>query len=345
MIIAWCVMSAKGEFADYSFFRFLFYGLLNPVVMAIIGAIAAAIIVVIYRTVIVAIEQIVDGLVWGIAILCCIGSVAFMIFKWHSMSVQGEIANYPFLGFLLFSILNPLIVIIIGVFVLGIIFILLPETVKKNISKIDVNRLEEERKAETRKRDLDRYNAELQEYKRNVDKEQKRLDKTVQINRLLENELSALRGQYDHARWILHELYSLNILYPKYRNFIMVSSMYEYFCARRCTSLEGHEGAYNILETEIRLDRIINKLDDVIRHLEDVQDNQHMLYSTIQDGNRTISNLLRSTSNLENSIGKLEAQGSELNSRIADLQSTSALNLYFNELNSIELAYRRQWGI
>lgn len=60
-------------------------------------------------------------------------------------------------------------------------------------------------------------------------------------------------------------------------------SLYEYICAGRCSTLEGHEGAYNLYETEMRLDQIITRLDKVIANLGAIRENQFMLFSAIQD--------------------------------------------------------------
>mgnify|MGYP001864484039 FL=1 len=81
-------------------------------------------------------------------------------------------------------------------------------------------------------------------------------------------------------------IYDKNIIFPKYRRLPLVCSLYEYFCSGRCSTLEGHEGAYNILEMEIRLDRIITQMDMVITRLESIRDGQYVLYSAIQDSNR-----------------------------------------------------------
>ncbi len=47
-------------------------------------------------------------------------------------------------------------------------------------------------------------------------------------------------------------------------------------CQGRCVAFEGHEGAYNIYENEIRLNVVIQKLDDVIQKLDQIQDNQYI---------------------------------------------------------------------
>ena len=88
----------------------------------------------------------------------------------------------------------------------------------------------------------------------------------------------------------------------------MVSSIYEYLCAGRCTTLEGHEGAYNILELEIRLDRIITQLDRVIENLEAIRANQYTLYSCLKESNRKMDMLLREENRIAASMQHLGIQ-------------------------------------
>ena len=77
----------------------------------------------------------------------------------------------------------------------------------------------------------------------------------------------------------------------------------------RCTTLEGYEGAYNIYENEIRMNMILTKLDDIINRLDVIAQNQRMLYSEINEGNRisqAIANSLSVTAqkleNIENNM-------------------------------------------
>ena len=86
-------------------------------------------------------------------------------------------------------------------------------------------------------------------------------------------------------------MYSLDVIFPKYRNIIAVSSFYEYLLSGRCDKLEGAEGAYNIFESELRMNLIINKIDDVIKHLEKIEQHQYMLYSAIQENNKQVNQL------------------------------------------------------
>ncbi|HIW25717.1 MAG TPA: hypothetical protein H9688_06470 [Firmicutes bacterium] len=93
-------------------------------------------------------------------------------------------------------------------------------------------------------------------------------------------------------------IYDKNIIFPKYRRLSLVCSLYEYFCSGRCSTLEGHEGAYNILEMEIRLDRIITQMDMVITRLESIRDGQYVLYSAIQDSNRKYGEIVNAANGI-----------------------------------------------
>ena len=97
--------------------------------------------------------------------------------------------------------------------------------------------------------------------------------------------------QYNRTSNILSQLYEVNangeyLLFPKYRNMVAIVMFLEYLESRRCSTLTGHEGAYNIYENEIRLNRIITQLNDVINRLDEIKDNQYYLYDLISDANR-----------------------------------------------------------
>ncbi len=130
----------------------------------------------------------------------------------------------------------------------------------------------------------------------------------------------------------------------------MVASLYEYFLSGRCDSLEGANGGYNLLEMEIRMDRIIVQLDKVIAKLGSIQANQWSLYAAIQDGNRQIQTLTESVNRVAGNISALDSNISNLgrsisngidrqNSRLSAIQKSSELTAYYAERNQKELEY------
>ncbi len=167
------------------------------------------------------------------------------------------------------------------------------------------NKIEEEKARELSRKEIEQYESDMCTYRRNMEVEEAR----VKAEQCQKDKLSAmlydLRQQCIETRNILRYYYSQNILFSKYQNFVAVCSLYEYLESDRCTSLGGYEGAYNIFETELRLDRICAKLDVVLEHLSDIKDNQIVLYDAIQDGNRATQNLYNETIRQSQLLGEV----------------------------------------
>ena len=75
--------------------------------------------------------------------------------------------------------------------------------------------------------------------------------------------------------------------------------LYEYISSGRCSQLEGHEGAYNLYEQEIRMNLILSKLDDVLAHLDRIEGNQYELARAIRDGNAKANQIDQSIQTVE----------------------------------------------
>ena len=101
---------------------------------------------------------------------------------------------------------------------------------------------------------------------------------------------------------VLNTYYDKGIIFPTYRNLVAVSSFYEYLSSGRCTNLEGHEGAYNLFENELRLNIILVKLDDIIERLDDIRSNQYALYAAISKSNKSINHLRQSLLNMQDNM-------------------------------------------
>lgn len=121
-------------------------------------------------------------------------------------------------------------------------------------------------------------------------------DKRVASENEVKARLIALRNelnkQYDKTQATLEQYYNVGVLYQKYHTMNAVCSIYEYFMSGRCTELTGHEGAYNLYESELRSNLIISKLDDILVNLESIKSRQFMLYSAISEGNKKMDSLL-----------------------------------------------------
>ena len=82
-----------------------------------------------------------------------------------------------------------------------------------------------------------------------------------------------------------------------HKNFVAISSFYEYFASGRCSTLGE---AYNKYEEELRLNLIITELDIIITKLEQIKNNQFMLYDAINKSNDTNKKILSTMKSIGN---------------------------------------------
>lgn len=116
------------------------------------------------------------------------------------------------------------------------------------------------------------------------------------------------------------QLIALNVIYPKYLNLIALTTFSEYFETGRCTTLEGPDGAYNLFENEIRANRIIAQLDQVIDSLDTIKQNQYKAYcvlSQISNDTTSISDKMTSAVKSLSEISTNTAVIKETNAQIA----------------------------
>jgi cell division protein FtsB len=185
----------------------------------------------------------------------------------------------------------------------------------------------------------DDYRADLSEYEKQVDAEKTRMREENRLKQYLELELDNLQTQRSNSISNLAQIYDKDVIAPKYRSFAMVSSLYEYICVGRCTSLEGADGAYNILEREILFNHIISKLDMIISRLDQIKGNQYMLYTAIRQANQKLDQLNESVQQVGNNLSNYHGDLDAINAHIAELQKTSAASAYFAERSKKELEY------
>lgn len=174
---------------------------------------------------------------------------------------------------------------------------------------------------------------------RTYDEDMKKIEKELVIKKNLEDVLKKISDKRIETELRLNKIYDCNIIFPKYRNFTMVSMLYEYICAGRCDSLEGHDGAYNILEVELRLDRIIVKIDQVNQKLEQIKNNQFILYSAIQDINTQFSEMIRGINAVIDCLNEIHNSVDNIDELIAAVQKKSEIEAYLMQQTYKEVTY------
>lgn len=143
--------------------------------------------------------------------------------------------------------------------------------------------------------DEDNYKTQKDKEYQNKQADNERIKKELEQSKAYIEKRAAFIKNVHSCNEALNQLYSLNIIFPKYRNFIAISQIYEYFMSGRCTELEGHEGAYNIFENEVRQNIIIMQLNEALNQLEQIKQNQYMIYQALQEANLHLAKIESNT--------------------------------------------------
>lgn len=118
---------------------------------------------------------------------------------------------------------------------------------------------------------------------------------------LASKEFNKISNALQETKNDLQTLYDKNIIFEKYRNFVAMCSIYEYFSSGRVDTLEGPNGAYNLYESELRQNLIVNSLDKISSNLEVVKSNQFILYNELINNSKELNTKL---SDISNSLNK-----------------------------------------
>lgn len=131
-----------------------------------------------------------------------------------------------------------------------------------------------------------------------------------------------------------NELYACDVVFGKYRNAVALSSFYEYLLSGRCTSLEGADGAYNIYENEIRMNRVISQLDTVIASLEEIKQNQYMMYEELRGINESLDLLNSTMDKALESIQNIDTNTKGLAENTRVIAHNTAVAAYYSKVNA-----------
>lgn len=184
------------------------------------------------------------------------------------------------------------------------------------------------------KRNEERLNAHYErvnKIRRTNDEKQKQYDSAVRectySQRVIREEA---QPNIEATRALLEKLYDKGIIYRKYCTLPALTSIYEYFITGRCTELTGPHGAYNMYEDELRKDTVISQLNTVIENLEQIRNNQYMLYQqvkAIQENTSAIVSELRQIKGYTIAITELTA----LNAYYAALnERNTRITMYYH---------------
>lgn len=143
------------------------------------------------------------------------------------------------------------------------------------------------------------YNKDLADYEKRKALKEEQITKSVSVANHCLAERDKCERSLTDTRQLLNRYYGMNFIYPKYRGLVPICTLYEYLESGRCFTLVGHEGAYNLYESELRMNMIIEKLDDIIYRLDDISSTQRILAQELKKCNAKIDSLCRSMDRIE----------------------------------------------
>lgn len=182
-----------------------------------------------------------------------------------------------------------------------------------------------------------RYSKKMKKYEKEnaeIDKANNlQLEKYGKQKKIIIGRINCIDKDLQDVESTLSKYYDLDVIYPKYRNLVAITTFIEYLESGRCSSLYGYTGCYNVYEQEIRQNAIIGKLEQVLVSLEQVKKIQFATYLAIQQSNALQSAMLNTCNEMldetrrENAMLEAQAQDNKIIKRNSEIVSTiSTLN-------------------
>ena len=179
-----------------------------------------------------------------------------------------------------------------------------------------------------------KYNSKMKKYKKESDKiDETNANQIVLYNKnkaIIDDRISNVRKDLNDVEKTMSKYYDLDVIYPKYRNLVALTTFIEYLESGRCKSLYGYTGCYNVYEQELRQNTIIGKLDQVLIQLDQIKKVQFATYLAIQQSNAIQSAMLNTCNEMldetrrENAMLEAQAQDNKIIKRNSEISSTIA---------------------
>lgn len=169
---------------------------------------------------------------------------------------------------------------------------------------------------------MDAYNSEMKRYEKisaeATEEYEKEMDKYSVVIDEYKAKTSVVTEKHDSAlaslETALEKLYNENVIFPKYRNMVAITTINEYLESGRCYTLEGPDGAYNLYEMELRQNIVIGQLSNIVSNLEQIRNNQFSLYEELKKSNEKVDDIIY---------------------ELKVLQADTKLNAYFNYVTAV----------
>jgi len=184
-------------------------------------------------------------------------------------------------------------------------------------------------------REIEKYSAELKELQQsnslNTDITNSSL---IQRKQLIDKEITEAETLLKSICECRSIIYNYDIVFIKYRDVVALSTFYEYLQAGRCTTLIGANGAYNLYEEQLRGEKIIGQLSQVISQLDEIKESQYMIYSELQKVNKNLDRLNSTMDKALIAVQNLEKDVAHISENTDVIAHNTAVTAYYSKLNT-----------
>ena len=168
-------------------------------------------------------------------------------------------------------------------------------------------------------------------------------------NELERFQVSLAKG-VEHMSSQLNDLYQMNIIFPDFRGNVQTAYLYKYLASGICTELTGPNGAYAQYLMDERTERIVHKLDIIIKQLSQVIINQYsqmhimsQMYNTLLSTEEELGAVNQTLGDIKREVNKLVENTVDANQYLNDIGKklihignsldVTAVNTYVQAMN------------
>lgn len=109
-----------------------------------------------------------------------------------------------------------------------------------------------------------------------------------------------------NAKSSLRDIYAVNVLPERYRSFCAAATMLGYLQTGRCNTIQGHGGIYDTYEIDMQNRAIITTLEEIKNISLQIEANQQLLLSEMQQANRTLTNINQTVNRINITTKQIE---------------------------------------
>lgn len=150
------------------------------------------------------------------------------------------------------------------------------------------------------------YNIDYLNYMSSTENDNIRVNKEKEQIKQLQAISSATIQKQAATNELLQQYYDVGVIPPEYQNIIAVCSIYGYLEKGICDKLKGYDGAFAQYQMDLRFKRLEDKLDAVLASLEQIKENQYVLYNAITQVNQNVTTLINKTERQLHLMEKLD---------------------------------------